>query len=301
MHKKRGKKLNAIETMQSYAMISISTIGLFIFVVLPLLWVLRYCLFSYRGYGEAIYVGFDNFVRIFQRSPQFWRAVRVTFIFAVGKLAIELPLALVMAFLLTKKLKGTTFFRSLYFMPSMLSVAIIGVIFSYIFSSYNGVVNSVMRMMGNTPIRFFSNVTLAIIVCMVASIWQNFGLNMIFFMTGLQSIPNELYEAARIDGASEKQQFFRITIPMLGPVLQMVVMNALLGSLKVTDLMLTLTNGNPAGKTETIMTYVYKQFFNSQTAPDYGYASALTVVSAVIFGIVTVIYLRSTRKGSEIY
>ena len=138
---------------------------------------------------------------------------------------------------------------------------------------------------------------------MIDSIWQNFGINMLFFMTGLQSISPEMYEAASIDGASNTRQFFQITIPLLGPVLQMVLMNAILGSLKVTDLVLTLTNGNPSGKTEVMMTYIYKQFFGQggSTAKDYGYGAALTVVTAVILMLVTLVYLKATKKSSEVY
>ena len=141
------------------------------------------------------------------------------------------------------------------------------------------------------------------VVLMIASIWQNFGINMLFFMTGLQSISPDMYEAAAIDGASNTRQFFTITIPLLGPVLQMVLMNAILGSLKVTDLVLTLTNGNPSGKTEVMMTYIYKQFFGQggQTAKDYGYGAALTVVTAVILTIVTLVYLETTKKTQDVY
>jgi raffinose/stachyose/melibiose transport system permease protein len=126
---------------------------------------------------------------------------------------------------------------------------------------------------------------------------------MLFFMTGLQSIDPSMYDAASIDGASNTQQFFKITIPLLGPVTQMVLMNAILGSLKVTDLVLTLTDGKPSGKTEVMMTYIYKQFFSQGgvTAKDWGFGAALTVVTAVILSIVTVIYLRATKKSSDIY
>ena len=112
-----------------------------------------------------------------------------------------------------------------------------------------------------------------------------------------------MYDAAAIDGASNTQQFVRITIPLLGPVLQMVLMNAILGSLKVTDLVLTLTDGKPSGKTEVMMTYIYKQFFSQggNTAKDWGFGAALTVVTAIILTIVTLIYLKTTKKSSEIY
>ena len=141
------------------------------------------------------------------------------------------------------------------------------------------------------------------IMLMIASIWQNFGINMLFFMTGLQSISPEMYEAASIDGASNTRQFLTITIPLLGPVLQMVLMNAILGSLKVTDLVLTLTNGKPSGKTEVMMTYIYKKFFGDGGASglDFGYGAALTVVTAVILAIVTLIYLRATKKSGDVY
>ena len=179
-------------------------------------------------------------------------------------------------------------------MPSMLSVAVIGVVFTYLFNHNQGVVNSLIKQLGGTPIKWFSDGTTAMIMLMIVSIWQNFGINMLFFMTGLQSIPNELYEAAAIDGASQTQQFFRITIPMLGPIMQMVLMNAILGSLKVTDLVLTLTNGKPSGKTEVMMTYIYKRFFGESggAAMDYGYGAALTVVTAVILLLIYNLRLR---------
>lgn len=300
---KRKRKLNTVRTIQSYLMILGSVAGLVIFVVIPLVWIIRYCLFSYKGWGSIKLVGFENFIKVFERSPKYWKAVLNTFVFAIGKLIVEIPLALVLAFILASRLKGRSFFRAVYFMPSMVSVAIIGVIFRYFFTHQGGVINEFIKLFGGQPVMWFSNGTTAMIVIMIASIWQNFGINMLFFMTGLQSISPDLYEAASIDGASNTRQFFTITIPLLGPVLQMVLMNAILGSLKVTDLVLTLTNGRPAGETEVMMTYIYKTFFGAEgtAAQDYGYGSALTVVTALILGIVTIIYLRMTKKSGEVY
>lgn len=300
---KPHRKLNTTSIIQSYFMIAGSVLGLIIFVVIPLLWICRYCLFSYKGYGTETFVGFDNFIRVFERSPKFWLSVSNTFIFAICKLLVEIPLALVLAFLLTRKIKGTTFFRSVFFMPSMVSVAIIGVIFSYLFTHNGGVINVMIEKLGGEGVTWFSDRWTALIVIMIASIWQNFGINMLFFMTGLQSISPEMYEAADIDGASNTRQFFTITIPLLGPVLQMVLMNAILGSLKVTDLVMTLTNGRPAGNTEVMMTYIYKQFFGDggMTGKNWGYGAALTVVTAIILALVTLIYLRATKKTEEVY
>lgn len=296
-------RLGRKATIQSYLMIAGTTLGLIIFVVIPLIWILRWCLFSYKGYGAVRFVWLDNFIRVFERSPKFWLSVKNTFVFAFGKLLIEIPLALVLAFILTRKLRGRNFFRSVFFMPSMLSVAVIGVIFTYLFNHQQGVINAVIKFFGGSAVMWFSNENTAMIMLMLASIWENFGINMLFFMTGLQSISPEIYEAAAIDGASNSRQFLNITIPMLGPVLQMVLMNAILGSLKVTELVLTLTDGRPSGKTEVMMTYVYKQFFgySGSSAMDWGYGSALTVVTAAILAIVTVAYLRMTKRSSDIY
>ncbi len=303
LKRQKTETLDKKAVVQSYLMIAGTVVGMIVFVVIPLVWIMRWCLFSYKGYGAIRYVGLDNFIRVFERSDKFWLAVKNTFVFAIGKLLVEIPLALVLAFILTRRLKGRDFFRSVFFMPSMLSVAVIGVVFTYLFNHNQGVINSAIKLFGGDGIKWFSDGTTAMIMLMVASIWQNFGINMLFFMTGLQSISPELYEAADIDGASQKRQFFSLTIPLLGPVMQMVLMNAILGSLKVTDLVLTLTNGKPSGKTEVMMTYIYKRFFGESggAAMDYGYGAALTVVTAIILTIVTLLYLRATKKGSEIY
>ena len=300
-------KLNAIRTLQSYGMIILSLAGLAIFVVYPLFWIVRYSVFEYKGWGTMKFVGFDQFINLITKSTsaKYWLSVKNTFVFAIGKLIVEIPLALVLAFILTRKLRGANFFRAMYFMPSMVSVAVIGVIFVYLFRHVGGVVNSAIEALGGKGVRWFSNGWSAMLVVMIASIWQNFGLNMLFFMTGLQSISPEMYEAAMIDGASNTRQFFSITIPLLGPVLQMVLMNAILGSLKVTDLVITLTHGGPTDQTQMMMTYIYYKFFGDSTAGvtagNWGYAAACTVVTAIILAVVTLIYLRATKKSADVY
>ena len=300
----RITKLNAVRTLQSYAMISISLAGLALFVVYPLLWVLRFSVLDYKGYGTMTFVGFDKFIQLTRPTSEvFWQSVGHTFIFAIGKLIVEIPLALVLAFILTRKLKGANFFRAVYYMPSMVSVAVIGVIFFYLFRHEGGVFNTFIRMLGGKGVEWFSNGWSAMLMLMIASIWQNFGLNMLFFMTGLQSISPEMYEAAAIDGATNTRQFFSITVPLLGPVLQMVLMNALLGSLKVTDLVLSLTRGRPGTDTSMMMTYIYGLFMGEAGVGkgNWGYAAACTVATAIILGLVTVLYLKLTKRSSEIY
>jgi len=294
------------EYVQAYLMILMSMIGMAVFVLYPISWVLRWSLFSYNGLTTARYVGISNFVRAFTRDPAYWMTVANTFALALGKLAVELPLALVMAYILDKKFALRHVFRTLYFLPTIISVAIAGVIFYFLFASYDGVVNNVLMAFGvvQRPINWFATKWSALLVTGIASIWQTFGITMVLFLTGLQSISRELYESADIDGAREHRKLLSITIPMLGPVMQIIIMVALLGSLKITDLILVLTGGRPAGKTEVMMTYIYKKFFADEgagTAADFGYAAALSVITSVILGVVTFMYLRYSRKQSSIY
>ena len=281
-----------------------SFLGTAVFIVYPMLWVLRWCLFKYDGTFSAIFVGPANFLNAF-RDIDFWRSVLNTFILAFGKLSIELPLALVLAVILNSKLRARNTYRVIFFLPTIISDAIIGVVFAFIFASYNGVTNNLLQAVGllKRPISWFSDRWLAMGILGLASIWQNFGINMIFFLTGLQSIPQELYECAELDGAPKRSQFLHITIPMLGPVLQIVIMLATLGSLKITELVLVLTGGRPAGTTEVMMTYVYKRYFvpGIGTAANYGYASSLAIIAAVILGLITFLYLRYTNKQTNIY
>ena len=188
----------------------------------------------------------------------------------------------------------------------MFSIAVVGLIFSILFSSYNGIVNALLRAGGliSTNIGWFSDKKTAMFVIILVSLWTTFGLNMIYFLMGLQNIPKSLYECAEIDGANTFQKFFYITLPLVAPILQLVLMLSVLGTIKMTDLILVLTNGAPGGTTEVVMTYIFKYFFsygdNAARDVQFGYASAMAVITAVILGIITLVYLRVSRKMQEL-
>ena len=244
-------------------------------------------------------MGLNNFVRLFTRDATYWKSLITTFILAFGKLLIEIPLAMILALLLNKGIKGTGFFRVTLFLPAIISTAICGLIFSLMFASYNGIINTMLQNWGwiQKPISWFSNRWTALLVLGLASVWNNFGINMIFFLMALQSVPKELYESASIDGITPVRRFFSITLPMIGPTFQSVLLMAIVGSLKMADLILASTNGQPAGGTEVVMTYVFKYFFGySGRRVEVGYASAMAVVTGIILAIVSFIYMRMTKK-----
>ena len=262
-------------------MIAGTVLGMIIFVVIPLLWIMRWCLFSYKGFGTVKFVGLKNFIRVFSStSSKYWLSVGNTFVFAIGKLLVEIPLALVLAFILTKKIRGRDFFRSVFFMPSMLSVAVIGVVFTYLFNHNQGVVNSVIRLLGGEGVKWFSGGTSAMIMLMIASIWQNFGINMLFFMTGLQAIPPEMYEAASIDGATRWEMFWKVTFPMLSPMLMVNLIYSITDSFT--------SYSNPVMR--LIVTTVQEKM-------KFAYSSALAwVYFAVIGAILAIVFLIVSRK-----
>ena len=300
------KKLHSANKIQEILMITPMTIGFLLFSVYPIIWVLRWSFFKYNGYSEPVFVGLGNFIRVFSRDPAYWNSLKNTFLIAGMKMIFEIPLALVLAVLLNNKIKGSSFFRVVFFLPSVFSIAVVGLIFSILFGAYNGIVNAILKNIGliTQNISWFSDKGHAMFVIILVSLWTTFGLNMIYFLMGLQNISKSLYECASIDGANEVQQFFYITMPLVAPILQLVLMLSVLGTMKMTDLILVLTNGAPGGSTEVVMTYIFKYFFSygesAAMEVQFGYASSMAVVTAVILGIVTLIYLRVSKKMQEV-
>lgn len=302
--KKSGRRMG--DKAQEILMITPMTIGFLLFSVYPIFWVLRWSFFNYNGYSVPEFIGLENFIRAITRDPAYWASLKNTLIIAGLKMLVEIPLALFLAVVLNNKIKGSSFFRVIFFLPSVFSIAVVGLIFSILFSSYNGIVNALLRAGGliSTNIGWFSDKKSAMFVIILVSLWTTFGLNMIYFLMGLQNIPKSLYECAEIDGANTFQKFSHITLPLVAPILQLVLMLSVLGTIKMTDLILVLTNGAPGGSTEVVMTYIFKYFFsygdNAARDVQFGYASAMAVITAVILGIITLIYLRVSRKMQEL-
>ena len=292
--------------VQEVLMILPMFIGFVTFTIYPIFWALRWVLYDYSGFGSPYFVGLDNFARAIFRDREFWRSMSNTFYLAFMKLIIELPLALIIAFFVNNKVKGSSILRIIYFLPSVFSIAVVGLIFTILFSAYNGIVNSALINLGilQQNFNFFGSRWSAINVILLVSIWSTFGINMIYFLMGLQNIPNELYECATLDGASGPRQFFFITIPMLAPVTQMIIMLSVLGTMRINDVVLVMTNGQPGGTTEVAMTHILKMFFSFTVGGarrQLGYGSALAIVMAVILAIMTLIYLKISKRMKNAY
>lgn len=273
--------------------------------IYPLIWMLRYMFYDYAGYGSALFIGLDNFSRI-ARDTQFWESVVNTFVFAGGKLLITIPLSLLLAVLLNGKLRGRNFLRGIYFMPTVISTAVIAVVFYNIFNSYNGMINQLLMKYHiiSQPIDWLGPKYAMLTVIIVAA-WGAIGNYMLLFLAGLQNIPQDLYESASIDGANGGQRFWYITVPMLGPVMQMIIMLAIIASLKGYESIMVITEGGPIGKTEVMYLYLYKLLFpvstGSAVEQQLGYGSAVGFTIAIIVGGITGVYYYLSKKMNKVF
>lgn len=272
--------------------------------VYPIAWAIRYMFYEYKGFGEPSFIGFDNFRRLWQ-DTEYWHSVLNTFIYAGGKLIITLPLCLVLAVILNQKLRGRNWLRAIYFMPTIISSAVMAVVFFIIFNSYNGILNQYLLKFHIISERIdWLGPKHAMFTTIIIAVWGAVGNYMLLFLAGLQNIPNDVYESSSLDGANKWQQFWYLTIPMLGPVLQIVIMLAIINSLKGYESIMVLTEGGPVGKTEVMYLYVYKLFFPTPSGTlvdqQFGYGSAVGFVTAVIVGIITLAYHAMSRRLNKL-
>jgi raffinose/stachyose/melibiose transport system permease protein len=294
--------MNSIrKTVFSYSFILPSLFLTLALGIYPIAWAMRYMFYDYKGYGQERFVGLDNFRQLFQ-DGQFWDSVVNTFVYAGGKLIITLPLSLVLAVLLNRGLRGRHFLRAVYFMPTVISSAVIAVVFFNIFNSYNGILNQYL-VKWNIVDRSVDwlGADLAMLTTILVAVWGAVGNYMLLFIAGLQNIPEDVYESAALDGANKPQQFWFITLPMLGPVLQMVIMLAIINALKGYESIMVFTEGGPIGKTEVMFLYVYKLFFpvagqGNLVEQQMGYGSAAGFVTALIVGTITLIYQLASKR-----
>lgn len=305
--KKEHRKYKKSVVIQSYLALLPQIAGFLIFSIYPIYWVFRYSFTDYDGYRAAIFVGIENYIRLFTSDRAFWSSVGNTFILTGMKMILEIPLAFVLAMLLcSKSLKARRLFNSLLFLPTVISVTAAGMLFSYLFRTFNGFINNMLIGIGltDTPIGWLSEKWTAMFVIALMSTWMTFPVNTMFFSSAIAGVPQEVHESARLDGCSGLRRIFLITLPMIAPTFKVILMLALTGTVKMINEVMVLTNGGPKGKTNVVMLYLYNIFFGydmSSGAGEIGYASAGSIITTVIIGGLTVLYLLFTKKADELY
>lgn len=288
-----------------YIMIALPTIGFFVFQIYPILWTFKWSFFSYYGAeSTARFIGLDNFKTFFTQDFTYWKAWGNTLLFAIAKIPAEMIISMLVALALNKQLKGSGFFRSMYFLPTIISVAIVGLILSNMFS-YNGFINHILIKLGfiEENIDWFADKTHAMTMIVAGSIWSTFGTNVLYILAALSNVPEELYESARVDGAGSIRQFFSITLPLILPTFQVILLLSIVGTLSINEYIIVLTNGGPYGATHSVMSYLYTKFVPgfAEGSVQLGYGCALSLVTTIIFAVVAIVYNKLSEKMKTIY
>lgn len=299
----RSARYKSIER-QSYLLIALPLIGFFVFTLYPIAWSVVKAFYHYNQIpSQTVFTGLQNFKNLF-RDVAYWKTWISTFKFMIYKLPFEVFISLILAVLLGKKIKGAGFFRGFYYMPCVVSVAIVGLIFSNLFD-YFGFLNDQMVRLGiiDAPIDWFATEKSAFFVLCIGSIWSNFGTNVLYFSAAITNVPDDLYEAAEIDGAGPIRKFWNITIPMIAPVFQTILLLAINGTLHVSEYIVVLSNGAPAGATHTVGSYMITQFLPGFVTgvPNIGYGCAMALVNSIIYGTVAVVYSKLSEKMKNVY
>lgn len=297
----KWRKINSRGDIASFFMLLPSILLLGVVSIYPFLWIFRYVTFDYNGI-IANYTGSYNFTRMLS-DTKFWNSVLHTFEYAALKIIFIIPLALIMAVLMRQRIKGSGLFRGIYFMPTIISAAISSLVFSFIFAAYNGVLNGVLRAAGiiSKNVNWLGDSKTAMWAVLITAVWGGFGNYMIYFLSGMSGIPDDVYESAKIDGANGTQTFFRITLPMLSPMLKVILMLAITGAFKDYEAIMVLTQGGPNNRTQVMFLYIYQLIFGAaDIRPQIGYATVLSLVAALIVGGVTAVYLFLARKLDDV-
>ena len=269
-----------------------SLIVFFLYRVLPLGWNVILSFESWSPLKPAQWVGLENYVEMWSYDDVFWVALKNTLIFiAASPLAIAAALGI--ALLVNSDLKGAAIYRTIVFLSYPLMAVAVGIIWRWMYDERGGIINYALRGSGlmTRPIGFLQDFDWALPSVIFAEVWQVIGFYMIILLTGLQSIPQNLYEAARIDGAPAVARFFRITVPMLRPSLFLCAVVGILNSFSSFDLVYIMTNGGPGHATELLITHIYKSAF---VQSKFDYAAALTVVQ---FGLLVVLTMAANRAA----
>lgn len=271
-----------------FIILSIVAISLFYFY--PMIQAFLLSLQSGAG-ANLEYVGLDNWVRLF-KDPTLKAAIKNTFTYLIIQVPVMIVLALIFSVMLndvTLKFRG--FFRTAIFLPCVTSLVAYSVIFKYLFSG-DGIVNQFLITLSiiETPIEFLSNPFWAKVTIIIAITWRWTGYNMIFYLSALQNIDQSIYEAARIDGASSFQQFTKITIPLLKPIILFTSIMSTIGTLQLFDEVMNITKGGPGNATVTISQYIYNLSF--EYTPDFGYAATVSYVTVILIVFFSIIQFR---------
>jgi ABC-type sugar transport system permease subunit len=263
-----------------------------VFLLLPLVLTLVLGLQDSSGFGAREWVGLENY-RTMAGDDVFWRALVNTIVFSAITVPASLGLGLGLALLLNRPIAGRTAFRAIFYLPYVLSGVVIAITSRWIFNENIGVVNKILRALGGDGVSWQSAGVPAFVSVMIVLCWARMGFVMVIYLAGLQGVPREYYEAAKVDGATRWQQFRAVTWPGLRPTTFFLVVMLVIECFQVFDIVYVMTGGGPGNSTELLNTYAYTTGFEARRQ---GYAAAIGVVIYALVLLFTVLWWRAQRN-----
>jgi len=283
-------------TLIGWSFILPNFLGFALFTLVPVLAAFALAFMDWDSYSTPEWVGLDNFERLWG-DENFHVALRNTIYYAVGHIPLTMIAALALAMALNRKLRGVEFFRTAAFFPYVTSLVAVAVVWNMLFNPTAGPVNLFLETIGiSDPPRWTASTDWAMPAVIITSVWRDMGYYMVLFLAGLQTIPREYYEAAKVDGANAWHRFWSITLPSLRPTTFFVLVMLTIQSFKVLDLIVVMTDGGPGRSTLVLAQLVYREGIREG---QFGYSSAIALVLFLIVFLVTVIQFRINERRSS--
>ena len=275
-------------TLWGYGFTAPSAILLLVFIILPIFISAALSLMDFSGFNEPTYVGFKNYVDMFQ-DKKFLASMKNTFIYVIATVPLQTILSLVVAAILAEKFRNPfgEFIRGTMFIPVLCSAVIAGNLFFYLFASdKEAIVNSFLMLLGFEKVNWLGKSDFAMLVICIVAIWKNVGYFMVIFYAAIMDVPQTLHDAARVDGASPMQRFLHITMPGIRPVLYLVITLSTIWAFQVFDITMVMTKGGPGVATMSPVLLVYNYAFSDHRM---GYASAIACLLAVVIFVISML------------
>lgn len=293
--KTKALKQTRKEFMWGWLFLLPTMAGLIILNIIPIFQTIYQSFFKTGAFGKGnIFIGFDNYIKMFHDTTV-WQALLNTFKYAVVEVPFSIIIAILLAVLLNRKMKGRTVYRTIYFLPMVAAPAAVAMVWRWLYNSEFGLLNHLLNSIGLKSVNWISNPNITYISIAVVGIWSVIGYNMVLFLAGLQEIPKDFYEAAEIDGATGAKKFFHITLPLISPTMFFVTVTRIIGALQVFDtIYMMLDKTNPAfSKTQSLVYLFYKYSFIESNK---GYGSTIVMLLLLVIMIITVIQMRCQKK-----
>lgn len=280
------------DQIAGYLFITPQLAGIVAFVLIPLVLVVYYSLQKWNVLSGSIEpAGMANYQKLLS-DPQMPAVLGATAIFSVGLVLFNIPLALLLAVLLNRRGRGIAFFRTVFFSPVVIAIVAWTIVWQFLLQD-NGGVNAFLKLFGIAGPNWLESGPTAMAAVIVVQVFKNVGLNMVLFLSGLQGVPREIQEAARVDGASAGAVFGRITLPLISPTILLTVIITIVGSLQVFAQIAVLTQGGPGISTTVLVYYLFQQAFQFH---NFGYGSTLAILLFLIVLILTVIQWQLRKR-----